>query len=89
MPRLRVDRCHPLAPELDTSALIGWDAAASFLGFDGYPTTVYTRTLDDAVEAVRAVLAATANPKNPNEVKVSRPSDALAAKTKKAPVTSN
>ena len=69
-----------LAPELDTSALIGWDAAASYLGFDGYPTTVYTRTLDDAVDAVRAILAATANPENPNEVKVSRPSDALAAR---------
>lgn len=70
----------PLAPEVDTSALIGWDAAASYLGFDGYPTTVYTRTLDDAVDAVRAILAATANPENPNEVKVSRPSDALAAR---------
>jgi len=70
----------PLAPELDTSALIGWDAAASYLGFDGYPTTVYTRTLDDAVDAVRAILAATANPESPNQVKVSRPSDALAAR---------
>lgn len=35
---------------------------------------------DEAVEAVRAVLAATANPGHPNEVLVSRPSDALAAK---------
>ena len=35
--------------------------------------------MDSQVEAVRAVLAATANPQNPNEVKVSRPSDALAA----------
>lgn len=69
-----------LAPELDTSALIGWDAAAAYLGFDGHATTVYTRTLDDAVEAVRSILAATANPENPNEVKVSRPSDALAAR---------
>jgi putative ABC transport system permease protein len=32
------------------------------------------------VEDVQAVLAATANPENPNEVQVSRPSDALAAK---------
>jgi putative ABC transport system permease protein len=70
----------PLAPELDTSALIGWPVAEQQLGFDGYPTTVYTRTQDDAVEQVRAVLAATANPENPNEVDVSRPSDALAAK---------
>jgi putative ABC transport system permease protein len=70
----------PLAPELDTSALVGWPAAESYLDFDGHPTTVYTRTADSSVEAVRAVLAATANPQAPNEVKVSRPSDALAAR---------
>ena len=69
----------PLAPELDSSVLVGWQAAASYLGFDGHPTTVYTRAVDAQVEAVRAVLAPTANPENPNEVKVSKPSDALAA----------
>jgi putative ABC transport system permease protein len=69
----------PLAGELDGAALIGWPAAQAYLGFDGHPTTVYTRTAKDAVEAVRAVLGATANPQAPNEVKVSRPSDALAA----------
>ncbi|HEU4423156.1 MAG TPA: ABC transporter permease [Pilimelia sp.] len=68
-----------LTPELDDAALIGWDVAAS-LGFGGHPTTVYTRTRDDAVEEVWGVLAATANPEAPYEVKVSRPSDALAAK---------
>ncbi len=70
----------PLAPELDSTALIGWPAAETYLGFDGHPTTVYTRSDDDQVEAVRSVLAATANPQNPNEVEVSRPSDALAAR---------
>ncbi|MEO3929071.1 ABC transporter permease [Micromonosporaceae bacterium B7E4] len=70
----------PLAPELDSAALIGWDAARSYLRFDGHPTTVYTRTDDSAVEAVRNVLAATANPQAPNEVNVSRPSDALVAR---------
>ncbi len=69
----------PLAPELDSSALIGWEVAASHLGFDGHPTTVYTRAETSQVEAVRAVLGATANPEAPNEVDVSRPSDALAA----------
>lgn len=69
-----------LAPELDTSALIGWDVAKERLGFDGHPSTVYTRTDDDAVLDVAAVLAATANPAAPNEVRVSRPSDALAAR---------
>jgi putative ABC transport system permease protein len=70
----------PLTPELDTAALIGWPVAAKQLAFDGHPTTIYTRTRDDAVEAVRSVLAATANPEHPNEVQVSRPSDALAAR---------
>jgi putative ABC transport system permease protein len=72
----------PLAPEIDRSALVGFEVAESLLGFSGNPGTIYTRTTsdDDAVEAVRAVLPATANPANPEEVRVSRPSDALAAK---------
>lgn len=41
---------------------------------------MYTRFRDSEVEAVREVLAATANPQAPNEVKVSRPSDALTAR---------
>jgi putative ABC transport system permease protein len=69
-----------LAPELDSAALVGWDAAAARLGFDGHPTTVYTRAREDAVEKVQTLLAATANPEAPNEVEVSRPSDALAAR---------
>jgi putative ABC transport system permease protein len=68
-----------LAPELNTSALVGWPIAEKTLGFDGHPTTIYTRTAQDRVEAVRAVLAATANPAAPNEVRVSNPSDALVA----------
>ncbi|HTJ32107.1 MAG TPA: ABC transporter permease [Dactylosporangium sp.] len=70
----------PLAPELDSAALIGWPAASDVLGFDGHPTTIYSRSRDDAVSQVADVLAATANPESPNEVQVSRPSDALAAK---------
>jgi putative ABC transport system permease protein len=69
----------PLAPELDTAALVGWPVALERLGFTGHPSTVYTRTAEERVEAVRDVLAATANPDAPHEVDVSRPSDALAA----------
>ena len=69
----------PLAPELDSGALVGWSAAQRLLGFDASPTTVYTRSDEEAVEQVRHVLAATVNPQAPSEVKVSRPSDALAA----------
>jgi putative ABC transport system permease protein len=70
----------PLAKELDTAALVGWPAAQRHLGFDGHPTFVYVRSAEPSVEAVRSVLAATANPEAPNEVRVSRPSDALAAR---------
>ncbi|WP_425322717.1 ABC transporter permease [Actinoplanes ianthinogenes] len=69
-----------LAGELDNAVLIGWDAAKSYLSFDGHATTVYTRSVESQVEAVRAVLAATANPQNPDEVQVSNPSDALKPK---------
>ena len=69
----------PLVPRLDLGALIGWEAGQRYLGFDGDITTLYIRTNPDAVEAVRGVLARTANPARPNEVDVSRPSDALAA----------
>ncbi len=70
----------PLAPEIDRSALVGFGVAESLLGFSGHPSTIYTRSAEAAVDAVRAVLPATANPANPEEVRVSRPSDALAAK---------
>lgn len=73
-------RPAPLARELDSAALVGWSAAEAYLDFDGHPTTIYTRTEDSAVQAVQTVLGATANPEAPSEVRVSRPSDALAAR---------
>jgi putative ABC transport system permease protein len=69
----------PLAPDLDSAALVGWKAAETALSFDGHPTTIFTRSAETAVEDVQSVLGATANPEAPNEVEVSRPSDALAA----------
>ena len=69
-----------LADELDSAALVGFPVAEELLGFDGYPSTIYERSRDDAVDAVRGVLPATANPEHPEEVQVSRPSDALAAR---------
>jgi putative ABC transport system permease protein len=69
----------PLAPELDAAALVGWPIAGDVLGFDGAPTRLYERSPEATVEEVRAVLPATVNPENPEEVTVSRPSDALAA----------
>jgi len=71
-----------LAPEIDTSILVGFSAAQTYLGFDGHPSTVYLRARTDQVAAVQAVLAATANPESPNEVNVSQPSAALVARAK-------
>ncbi|MFC3996003.1 ABC transporter permease [Nocardiopsis sediminis] len=68
-----------LAPELDNAALVGWQAAADGLGMNGHPTTLYTRADPERVNEVRELIAPSANPEYPNEVEVSRPSDALEA----------
>ncbi|HEY4454521.1 MAG TPA: ABC transporter permease [Pseudonocardiaceae bacterium] len=69
----------PLAPEIDRSALVGWQAAQTYLGFDGHPTTVYERSDPSEVNAVYQVLAATVNPQDSGSIQVTRPSDVLAA----------
>ncbi|RLP77972.1 ABC transporter permease [Mycetocola tolaasinivorans] len=69
-----------LTPELDSSALVGAGIAAERFGFDGSPTVLYERSSEERVPEVRDLLPATINPEAPNEVSVSRPSDALAAK---------
>ncbi|NUP46055.1 MAG: ABC transporter permease [Catenulispora sp.] len=69
-----------LAPDIDWSAVVGWEAAQDYLAFDGHPTTVYERSTDAAVPAVAAALARTVDPEHPDQVKVSRPSDALTAR---------
>ena len=69
-----------LAPEIDTSVLVGFPAAKTYLDFDGHPTTIYVRSQTSQVAAVQSVLAATANPESPNEVNVSQPSAALVAR---------
>jgi len=68
-----------LAPEIDTSVLIGYSAAQKYLGFDGHPSEIYLRVQTDKVNTVHDLLAATANPEQPNQVDVAQPSDALVA----------
>jgi putative ABC transport system permease protein len=70
----------PLAPELDSAALVGTVAAQHYLHGNGHPSIIYVRAVDDQVTAVRAVLPATTNPEAPYLMAVSRPSDALVAK---------
>jgi putative ABC transport system permease protein len=68
-----------LASAIDTSVLVGYPAAETYLGFDGHPSTIYLRAQNDRVLAVDSLLAASANPESPSEVNVSQPSDALVA----------
>ncbi|MEM9204613.1 MAG: ABC transporter permease, partial [Actinomycetota bacterium] len=70
----------PLSPDLDRSVFIGEKSATDLLGAEVIPTSIYVRADPDQVEAVRSVLAPTTNPTDPNEVQVSRPSDALEAR---------
>ncbi|MGW6407816.1 ABC transporter permease [Streptomyces vinaceus] len=70
----------PLSPDIDRSVLVPWEAARRELRFDGHPTVIYVKAREPAMEAVRSVLAATVHPELPGMVRISRPSDALAAK---------
>ena len=69
-----------LAPEIDSSALVGFPAAARYLDFDGHHSEIYVRAHTSQVDAVDNVLAATANPEAPSNVDVSQPSSALVAR---------
>ena len=70
-----------LAPQIDTSVLVGFPAAERYLGLDGHPSEIYVRTVSTqaATTAVDNLLGAQANPENPSAVDVSQPSDALTA----------
>ena len=79
----------PLATDIDISALVGYPAAQSYLGYlsivrgeqdAGPPSSIYVRTATGHEAAVQALLAPTANPEAPNEVNVSQPSDVLTAR---------
>ncbi len=70
----------PLAPEIARSALLGWDAAAGRLGFDGHPTAIYERSADQAVTAVHDLIPRAVDPRTPRNVEVSDPSAHLKAK---------
>jgi putative ABC transport system permease protein len=70
-----------LAPGLDTSVLVGFPAAERYFGLDGHPSEIYVRAVNTqaATTAVDNLLAAEADPQNPDEVNVSQPSDTLTA----------
>ena len=69
-----------LDPSLDRAALVGFGAAERLLGAERSASTIYLRADEDRVRAVQALLPSAASPEAPEEVRVSRPSDALEAK---------
>jgi putative ABC transport system permease protein len=78
-----------LAPEIDTSVLVGFHAAERYLDYNtisharatiGPPTTIYVRAQTSRIGAVQSLLAPTADPESPNEANVSQPSAALSAR---------
>jgi putative ABC transport system permease protein len=77
-----------LAPEIDTSVLVGFNAAERFLNYHtsvtghpvpGQPTMIYVRVQTSQVAEVQSVIAQAAYPENPNQAAVSQPSSALTA----------
>ena len=68
-----------LAPDLDRAALIGHDAAETYLAHENLPTRVLVRVDPAKVDQVTTVLAATANPEFPEEVEVDKPTEVLEA----------
>ncbi|MCB0968927.1 MAG: ABC transporter permease [Ilumatobacter sp.] len=69
----------PLSENLDRAVFIGRDVAADVFESELSPSVIYVRTDPDSVDDVRSVAAATADPQSPDEVSVSRPTDALEA----------
>ena len=69
-----------LSPDLDRAAIVSTGAAGTYLVEDLVPSTIYVRTDPASVDDVRAVMSATVNPENPDQVEVTRPSDALEAR---------
>jgi putative ABC transport system permease protein len=62
------------------AALIGLPQATTDFETEAAAAKIYTRTEDGTLGAVRELVPATANPERPEEVAVSRPSDALEAR---------
>jgi putative ABC transport system permease protein len=69
-----------LAPELDSAALIGAPVATADFGYQGNPTRIFVRARTERTGEVSGLLGRATNPAHPEEVAVSRPSEALTAR---------
>jgi putative ABC transport system permease protein len=69
-----------LDPALDNTAFVGVPVAERLFQMPPNPSEIYVRANINEVLQVSNLLAATADPQNPDGVQVSRPSDALEAR---------
>jgi putative ABC transport system permease protein len=69
-----------LSPDIDRAALVSVAAAETYLDYDGVVGTIYVRVDPSEIDDARNVMPATVNPENPDQVQVTRPSDALEAR---------
>lgn len=70
----------PLVPEINASALIGYQVAHRLFGAERSASTLYVRADQERVSQASALLAATADPQAPENTQISRPSNALQAR---------
>ncbi|HEY4429358.1 MAG TPA: ABC transporter permease [Solirubrobacteraceae bacterium] len=70
----------PLAPEIDRAALIGYPIAHVLFRTSRSASTLYVRADPERVTEAAALLGPAAEPQNPEQVQVSRPSSALQAR---------
>lgn len=69
-----------LSPDIDRAALVSVNAAETYLEYDGVIGTIYVRVDPSEIDDARNVMPATVSPENPDQVQVTRPSDALEAR---------
>jgi putative ABC transport system permease protein len=70
----------PLAPEIDRAALVGYPVAHRLFGTTRNARTLYVRADPERVAQAAALLPAAADPQNPEQTQISRPSSALQAR---------
>jgi putative ABC transport system permease protein len=70
----------PLSPEIERAALIGYPIAGRLFSTTRHASTMYVRAAPERVVEADSLLGATADPQNPEQTQVSRPSNALQAR---------
>jgi putative ABC transport system permease protein len=71
---------QPLAPEIERAALIGYPIAHRLFGTSRHATMLYVRADPERVTEADSLLGSAADPQNPENTTVSRPSAALQAR---------